>query len=144
MRMALAPIADDRDFSALDEIGVGIGIVIDAHGVMFPRCLHGLAPLRISFDQYRSMRGRRSGQKIPAQRPHIEFGPRDMAATPVRDTSTRPIGRMRSMNWSILPTAPVSSNTKLSIQASITRARKASASRKASSRSVPLPTTLII
>jgi hypothetical protein len=42
-----------------------------------------------------------------------------MAATPVRDTSTRPIGRMRSMNWSILPTAPVSSNTKLSIEASI-------------------------
>src|ERR1700732_1267992 len=139
MRMALAPIADDRDFSALDEIDVGIGIVIDAHGVMFPRYLHGLAPLRISFYVVTARRS-----KDPGARPHIGFGPRDMAATPVRDTSTRPIGRMRSMNWSILPTAPVSSNTKLSIEASITRARKASASRKASSRSVPLPTTLII
>src|SRR5580704_13176688 len=39
MRMALAAIADDRDFSALDEIDVGIGIVRDPHGVMFPRSM---------------------------------------------------------------------------------------------------------
>jgi hypothetical protein len=49
MRMALASIADDRDFFALDEIDIGIGIVIDAHGVMFPRGLRGLAPLRLGF-----------------------------------------------------------------------------------------------
>jgi len=29
---------------------------------------------------------------------YVGSGPRDMAATPVRETSTRPIGRMSSMN----------------------------------------------
>ena len=49
-----------------------------------------------------------------------------IAATPVRDTSTRPSGRIRSMNWLILAELPVISNTKLSVVASITRARNAS------------------
>ena len=31
-----------------------------------------------------------------------QFGPRAIAATPVRATSTSPIGRISSMNWSIL------------------------------------------
>jgi hypothetical protein len=34
--MALASKADDGDFLALDEIDVGIPIVINAHGVTFP------------------------------------------------------------------------------------------------------------
>ena len=45
---------------------------------------------------------------------------------------------------SILSLAPVISNTKLSVVASITRARKASASRSASTRCSPLPRTLTI
>ena len=36
MRMALASIADDRDFLALDEIDIGIEIIINAHGVRGP------------------------------------------------------------------------------------------------------------
>jgi hypothetical protein len=47
-----------------------------------------------------------------------------MAATPVRETSTRPSGRIRSMNWLILAELPVISNTKLSTVASITRAKR--------------------
>ena len=35
MRMALASIADDRDFLALDKINIGIEIIIDAHGAGF-------------------------------------------------------------------------------------------------------------
>src|SRR5205823_12511870 len=66
--------------------------------------------------------------------PHIPSGPRPMAATPVRDTSTRPSGRIRSTNWLILAELPVISNTRLSVEASITRARNASASRSASTR----------
>ena len=65
---------------------------------------------------------------------HIPSGPRPIAATPVRDTSTRPSGRIRSMNWLILAELPVISNTKLSVVASMTRARNASASRSASTR----------
>ena len=38
MRVALAAVADDRDLLALDEIEVGIAIVIDAH-VTFPSWL---------------------------------------------------------------------------------------------------------
>jgi hypothetical protein len=35
MGMALASIADDGDFFALDEINIGIGIIINAHVVGF-------------------------------------------------------------------------------------------------------------
>ena len=43
MRMALASIADDRDFLALDKINIGIEIIIDAHvaGFSFAGGLHG-------------------------------------------------------------------------------------------------------
>ena len=34
MRVTLAAVADDRDLLALDEIDVGITIVIDAHGFL--------------------------------------------------------------------------------------------------------------
>ena len=51
-------------------------------------------------------------------------GPRVIAATPVRDTSTSPIGRIRSTKWSILEAAPVISKMKLSVEASTTRPRK--------------------
>ena len=65
-----------------------------------------------------------------------------MATTPVRETSTRPSGSIRAMKLSIFSVAPVISNTKLSVEASITRARKASARRRASTRFSPLPRTL--
>ena len=65
---------------------------------------------------------------------YIPSGPRVMATTPVRDTSTRPTGSIRLTKLSILSDAPVISNTKLSVVASMTRARKASASRSASMR----------
>ncbi len=67
-----------------------------------------------------------------------------MATIPVRDTSTRPSGSISSTNWSILSLLPVISNTKLSVEASITRARNASASRIASMRGSPMPRTLTI
>src|SRR3984885_10347336 len=72
---------------------------------------------------------------------HIPSAPRPIAATPVRDTSTRPSGRIRSMNWLILAELPEISNTKLSVVASITRARKASARGSDSTRwsAAPLP-----
>jgi hypothetical protein len=54
MGVALAAIADDDDLLALDQVQVGVAIVINTH------------------------------------------------TTPVRDTSTRPSGSIRSMNWSIL------------------------------------------
>ena len=38
MGMALAAVADDRDFLALDQIEIGIPIVVDAHGPGFPEC----------------------------------------------------------------------------------------------------------
>ena len=40
--------------------------------------------------------------------PQIGSGPREIAATPVRETSTRPIGRISSTKSSILRGAPVS------------------------------------
>ena len=52
----------------------------------------------------------------------------------MRETSTSPIGRMSSTKSSILRGAPVSSKMKLSMVASITFARKASARRIASTR----------
>src|SRR5471030_2015951 len=75
-------------------------------------------------------------------RAYIPSGPRPMAAMPVRETSTRPSGSISATNCSILSLLPVISNTKLSVVASITRARKASASRNASTRCSPLLFTL--
>ena len=68
------------------------------------------------------------------RRTYIPCGPRFMAATPVRQTSTRPSGFMIAMNCSILETLPVISKMKCSVLASITLARNASASRSASTR----------
>jgi len=65
---------------------------------------------------------------------YIPSGPRLMATTPVRETSIRPSGSIRLTKLSILSEAPVISNTKLSLVASTTRARKASARRSASMR----------
>jgi hypothetical protein len=61
-------------------------------------------------------------------------GPREMAASPVRTTSTSPSGCIRAMKLSILAGLPVTSNTKLSTDASTICARKASASRSVSAR----------
>src|SRR5690606_29834036 len=52
--------------------------------------------------------------------------PRWIDSTPVRDTSIRPSGRIRSTKLSIFDGAPVSSKTKLSWVVSITLARKIS------------------
>src|SRR5665213_350260 len=68
--------------------------------------------------------------------------PRSMESTPVRETSTNPKGRIRSVNLSTLDGAPVISKMKLSLVVSITRARKMSARRSASTRSAPTPRTL--
>src|SRR4029453_3061668 len=75
---------------------------------------------------------------------YIPSGPRMIAAIPVRETSMSPSGSIKLMNCSILSVAPVISNTKLSVVASITRARNASANRRASTRFSPLPLTLTI
>src|SRR5215475_2288424 len=74
---------------------------------------------------------------------HMPLEPRAMAAMPVRETSARPSSVMIEMNCSILELRPVISNTKCSVEASITLARKMPASRKASMRFSPVPTTLI-
>src|SRR3546814_21089234 len=54
---------------------------------------------------------------------YAPFGPREIATMPVRATSTRPTSRIRLTKVSSLSLPPVTSNTKLSIVASITRAR---------------------
>ena len=90
--------------------------------------------------------GRPAGGGSPRQvcrRLHIPCGPRFIAATPVRQTSTSPSGFMMAMNCSILDTRPVISKMKCSVLASMTVARKASASLSASTRWSPLPATLI-
>ena len=60
---------------------------------------------------------------------YIRSGPREMAASPVRATSTRPSGCISAMNCSIFDCLPVISKTKCSVEASMTWARKASARR---------------
>jgi hypothetical protein len=66
-----------------------------------------------------------------------------MAAMPVRDTSISPSSIMMETNCSIFEVRPVISNTKCSVEASMTLARKISAMRSASMRLSPLPVTLI-
>src|SRR5262245_58812835 len=97
---------------------------------------------RVRIDEYPEydQRDRQDGQTHR----YIPSGPRMMAAIPVRETSTSPSGSIKLTNCSILSVAPVISNTKLSVVASITRARNASANRKASTRFSPLPFTLTI
>ena len=63
--------------------------------------------------------------------------PRASAATPVRATSCRPSGRIRSAKASIFSGVPVISNTKVSSVLSTTLALKISASRSASTRWSP-------
>src|SRR6185295_3593486 len=72
---------------------------------------------------------------------YMPLAPRPMAAMPVRDTSSRPSSVMIEMNCSILDVRPVISNTKCSVEASMTLARKISAMRRASMRLSPLPLT---
>ena len=71
------------------------------------------------------------------------MAPRAKAAMPVRATTATPSTIKIEMNCSILELRPVISNTKCSVEASITLARKISARRNASMRFSPLPTTLI-
>ena len=47
MGMALTAIADDRDFSALNEIDIGVGIVINAHNLTFSPSLASLVAASI-------------------------------------------------------------------------------------------------
>src|SRR5258708_5408488 len=72
---------------------------------------------------------------------HIPSVPPALAPMPVRAPSTRPSGSIRLMNWSTFSDPPVISNTKLSVVASMTRARNASESLSASTRLSPLPRT---
>src|SRR5690606_6723996 len=69
--------------------------------------------------------------------------PRAIAAAPVRATSTRPSGRIRSQKASTFSLVPVISKTKLSSVVSTTFARKMSAVRSASTRFSPVPATFI-
>ena len=87
---------------------------------------------------------RAGGQAVSWCASYIPSGPRLIAATPVRHTSTRPSGFMIAMNCSILDIRPVISKMKCSVLASITWARKASARRSASTRDSPVPLTLTI
>src|SRR6266853_5139649 len=157
MGVALAAIAVDGDLLALDQVQVGVAVVIYAHGCLplpIRYCLGVslVAALAAASSFNRAPRqalerGRlarfglrlRSGRE--ARAPHIPSGPRAIATMPVRDTSTRPSGSIRLMNWSIFSEPPVISNTKLSVVASTTRARNASESRSASTRLSPLPRT---
>src|SRR5215510_445558 len=97
---------------------------------------------RVGLDEYPEddQRDRQDGETHR----YIPSGPRMIAAIPVRETSTSPSGSIKLTNCSILSVAPVISNTKLSVVASITRARNASASRRASTRFSPLPLTFTI
>src|SRR5499427_3674059 len=89
----------------------------------------------------RDKRGRTRLSRLPLG--YMPLDPRAMAAMPVRETSARPSSVMIEMNCSILELRPVISNTKCSVEASITLARKMPASRKASIRFSPVPATLI-
>src|SRR5215510_3571892 len=141
MGVALTAIADDGDLLALDQIDVGVAVVVNAH-VAHP-CWDQAAGRSLVVLLLGSMHRRdKPGESEIA--PHIPSGPRAIATMPVRETSTRPSGIMSATKLSILSLAPVISNTKLSVEASITRARKASASRSASMRCSPLPRTLTI
>src|SRR5207302_8245388 len=141
MRMALAAIADDRDLLALDQVQVGVAVVVNAHD-SHPR-VGDLAARRPVWWSPAGSPRRAPGSGRPclvwserrykiAPTIHIASGPRDIATIPVRATSTSPRGSISSTNWSILSGLPVISNTKLSVVASITRARKASPRRSAS------------
>ncbi len=87
MGVALAAVADDGDVLPLDQVHVGVAIVVDAHGS-------------------------RSFSAVEV-RVVIVRAPRASAAIPVRETSARPRSRIRSMKASSFSDAPVSSKTKL-------------------------------
>src|SRR5215831_19244971 len=61
---------------------------------------------------------RRRGTRAEAT--YMPLGPRAMAAMPVRETSPSPSSVMIEMNCSILELRPVISNTKCSVEASMT------------------------
>src|SRR4249919_2012563 len=115
MRVALAAIADDGDLLSLDQIEIGIPIVIDAHELFpCPTCCNPMirrvcaAPL--------------ANWQVAGSLAYIRSAPREMAARPVRETSTRPSGCISTMNCSILDCLPVISKMKCSVEASITEA----------------------
>ena len=99
VRMALAAVADDGDLLALDQVQVGVAVVVNAHGLSTPT---PWAPVAACFVVV--LLGSLAGQDKPGgvSRPYIPSGPREIATTPVRDTSTRPSGSIRLTNWSIL------------------------------------------
>ena len=86
---ALAAIADDGDLLAFDQIQVGVGIVVDAHGAQIPLDCRGVIQLCGG-----------SGSRCASPRP--------IATTPARLTST---GSSRSMKASSSSEVPVTSNT---------------------------------
>src|SRR6516165_3328667 len=102
MRMALAAIADDGDFLALDEVDISIPIIIDAHGFKASSFFSGLWPLGWVLCGSQAAVKTKVFYKFPRARSlglvHMGSGPRVIAAIPVRDTSTRPMGRINSTN----------------------------------------------
>src|SRR6185312_9737886 len=121
-------------FDHLRQIGIRSKAIGTADKAEAARILQRVRLEENAQDNERDRQDRESHRYIPS-------GPRMIAAMPVRATSTRPSGSIRLMNCSILSLAPVISNTKLSVVASITRARKASANRNASTRLSPFPLT---
>src|SRR5258706_657551 len=144
MGMALGAKTDDGDLLVLDQIEIGIPIVIDAHFLLpFLSWPASCGPSIFETNHCPQLDGPQSGGHGSEGMTYIASGPREMAATPVRDTSTSPSGRISSTKLSILAGAPVISNTKLEWVVSTGRARKASAMRSASTRFSPVPATLI-
>ncbi len=115
MGMALAAVADDRDLLGLDQVNVGVAVVINAH-----RVLEGCQSL-FAIEIRRATAGGAIGGDLPRAR---DFAPRAEPPSGIRSDRRRP-------SFSVLP---VISKTKLPVVASTTRARKASARRSASAR----------
>ena len=143
MGMALAAIADDGDFLALDEVYVGITVVINTHGSfpylnLFSVVAPGLMPDIQVFERHMpDVEGRdKPGQNV---RNYIPSAPRVIATMPLRETSISPTGSRAAIQRSILSVEPLISKTKLSVVSSTTRASKSLAMRNASARWSPLP-----
>src|SRR5579863_4232712 len=130
MGMTLGAEADDRDLLVLDQIEIGIPIIINPHfsilsvaPAFYPVAPGGAIPV----DALSHVRSRSRCQATS----------RLMAATPVRDTSLRPSGRIASMKLEILTGASVSSNTVACPRSSRTRAPSFSAACFAAARPWP-------
>ena len=132
MGMALAAVADDGDLLALDQVDVGVAIVIDAHGPQVPRFQGGRCP-RLHCVCVAGFRARRniyfsaaacSDQSCagkPARRGKlrrlaaIEAGPArpparrsgEFAGSPCADSARRRISGRRGDRWTACRPSPL-------------------------------------